>query len=51
MAVWRHPKRSLCRVFQKPYQVAERILLPVTVDGREVDQVIMALFPTEHPVA
>lgn len=51
VAVWRHPKRSLCRVFQKPYQIAERILLPVTVGGSEVDQIVMALFPTDRSAA
>lgn len=48
VAVWRHPKRSTCRVFQKPFQVAERVLLPVTVEGTEVDQIFMAMFPRDR---
>lgn len=50
VAVSRQPDRSLCQVFQKPYQLAERILLPVTVGRTEVDQVFMALFPTDKAV-
>lgn len=48
VAVWRHPKRSICPVFQKPFQVAERVLLPVTVEGTEVDQIFMAMFPRDR---
>ncbi len=49
-AVWRYPMRSLCQVFQRPYQLAERVLLPVTVNGTAVDQIFMALFPANRDV-
>lgn len=51
VAVWRYPMRSQCNVFQKPDVLIDRILLPVTVDGDQVDQVFLALLPRRHAIS
>lgn len=49
-AVWGYPLRSTCRIYQRPYLVVDRILLPVTVHGSHVDQVFLALLPRDESV-
>lgn len=47
VAVWRHPVLDSCAICQKPFQAADRLLLPVTRNGDRVDEVFLALLPRE----
>lgn len=41
----RSPMRDQCVVFQKRFLYVDRILLPVTLAGQEVDQIFLGMFP------